>query len=143
MPAMPIELKKHRETQELSGLNIMFTEFSLTAQQHLKVRSEAQQGTVFEAFSKDLDILVVAGSDTDTMNNTIKQALLAKIPVLTEPEYREILKGSRAGQMNLNRVRFKRSKPAPPKPIKIKPCIIDRIKAVKMPKGLNLSTHVV
>lgn len=143
MSFMPIELKKHRQTQELFGLNVMFTEFSLSASQHLKVRTEAQQGRVLESFSKDLDILVVAGSATDKMNNTIQQALIARTPVLTEPEYREILKGSRAGQMNLGRVRFKRSKPAPPKPVKLKPCMIDHIKAIKMPKRLALSSHVV
>lgn len=138
---MAIELRKHRETNHLSGLVVTFTQFRI-APQLLILRTQAQQGEHQARFDERTDVLVVAQGN-ERIDDEMHRALRAQIPVISEAEYREILKGSRAGMNNLNRIRFKRQKPAAPKPIKIKPCIIDHIKAFSAPKNRSLSAYVV
>lgn len=110
---MAIELKKHRETEALLGLNVCFMGFKTSTVGHILRRTEAQLGVAMERYEPEADFVVLAENNAQGYfpHERFNEAQKDKKPMIMENEYREILKGSKAGKQALFRLRFKCNKP--------------------------------
>lgn len=109
---MAIQLIIYKNPELLINLIFGFTGFSTSKKIMLEARTQGNGGTVVSANGDEYDAIVVAnGTDLQPdQDRLIKRALIKSKYVLTETEYRTILRANKQGRNLLSQLRFARNK---------------------------------
>lgn len=110
---MALELKKVKHPSMFEGLAFNFINFSAVKNGTMEAYTIRSAGTINYSDLETMDALIVGGNRTLTglSESRINTALSKHIPVITEIEFRSILRADKQGKRLLQKLRQMRNKP--------------------------------